>query len=246
VLYDATMYYMAHFDGRGAGLREYDRGAVTHVYAGQSAVPTPTPPPAPTPTPVAGKPDADRDGVEDPADNCPSIANAEQEDSDDDGVGDACDACVDVASDGDDSCSWLSSRAIIKTEHNGQAGLRLRAHFARSIDTRSVGSLQLEITGPEGSYDVEVPSSSLHSNLYGTAARYRSASVYVELRRLQTKTVVILRSTDPALAGAAGDEIAVRVTGGGQSAGGRMTCKSHTYDRKVVRHCDPDLGALVR
>jgi hypothetical protein len=38
-------------------------------------------------------PDADRDGVEDPLDNCPSAPNTDQSDSDTDGLGDVCDNC---------------------------------------------------------------------------------------------------------------------------------------------------------
>ena len=38
--------------------------------------------------------DADGDGVADPYDNCPFVANRDQADSDGDGVGDACDNCV--------------------------------------------------------------------------------------------------------------------------------------------------------
>ncbi len=37
--------------------------------------------------------DDDNDGVDDPADNCPLVANADQADGDSDGVGDACDNC---------------------------------------------------------------------------------------------------------------------------------------------------------
>ena len=36
-------------------------------------------------------PDADEDGIEDSADNCPAIPNANQADADEDGIGDACD-----------------------------------------------------------------------------------------------------------------------------------------------------------
>jgi len=41
--------------------------------------------------------DTDNDGVADSADNCPTVANAEQYDEDTDGVGDACDSCPHVA-----------------------------------------------------------------------------------------------------------------------------------------------------
>jgi len=42
-------------------------------------------------------PDRDDDGIGDPDDNCPTIANADQDDGDGDGVGDACDNCPDNA-----------------------------------------------------------------------------------------------------------------------------------------------------
>jgi hypothetical protein len=41
--------------------------------------------------------DTDADGVCDPVDNCPTIANTDQADADADGVGDVCDNCVNVA-----------------------------------------------------------------------------------------------------------------------------------------------------
>ncbi len=40
--------------------------------------------------------DADADGIEDDADNCPWVGNVEQSDADGDGVGDACDNCAEI------------------------------------------------------------------------------------------------------------------------------------------------------
>lgn len=47
---DATMFWMAHFDGRAAGLRDYDRGAIAALYPA-AAQPTASPSPAPTASP---------------------------------------------------------------------------------------------------------------------------------------------------------------------------------------------------
>lgn len=44
--------------------------------------------------------DSDGDGIVDPADNCPLVANPGQADGDGDGIGDACDNCVTVANAG--------------------------------------------------------------------------------------------------------------------------------------------------
>ena len=40
--------------------------------------------------PEAGGPDSDGDGVSDRQDNCPGVANPDQQDADGDGAGDAC------------------------------------------------------------------------------------------------------------------------------------------------------------
>lgn len=45
---------------------------------------------------AVARPDSDRDGIPNVADNCPNAANPGQDDADDDGVGDACDS-VDVS-----------------------------------------------------------------------------------------------------------------------------------------------------
>lgn len=46
---------------------------------------------------VPEPPDSDHDGVGDPDDNCPAVANVDQSDADDDGFGDACDGCPELA-----------------------------------------------------------------------------------------------------------------------------------------------------
>lgn len=54
---DATMFWTAHFDGRGASLKEYDIGASRAHYGSNQATPapthSPTPTQSPTPTPTA-------------------------------------------------------------------------------------------------------------------------------------------------------------------------------------------------
>ena len=55
-------------------------------------------------------PDTDGDGVDDPWDNCPAVANPTQADHDYDHIGDACDPLVDMdedaAADDTDNCPW--------------------------------------------------------------------------------------------------------------------------------------------
>ena len=55
-------------------------------------------------------PDSDGDGRDDPWDNCPALANANQADHDYDHIGDACDPLVDMdedeAADATDNCPW--------------------------------------------------------------------------------------------------------------------------------------------
>jgi hypothetical protein len=80
VLKDATMYYRAHFDGRGAAVHADDMAAVRFIYPG----------------PGGGDPsieDSDGDGITDAQDDCPAIPNPAQIDTDGDGTGDLCDPC---------------------------------------------------------------------------------------------------------------------------------------------------------
>lgn len=66
----------------------------------------------------AGGNDADGDGVLDPADNCPAIANANQTDTDDDDEGDACDTDDDGddIADSADNCPLISNTNQTNTD----------------------------------------------------------------------------------------------------------------------------------
>ena len=67
----------SQIDRRLGGLSGFDLDAMGAVYSVETA----------------GASDTDRDGIPDPADGCPSLADPAQADGDGDGVGDACDNC---------------------------------------------------------------------------------------------------------------------------------------------------------
>jgi hypothetical protein len=117
-LKDATMYYRAHFDGRGAALRADDIAAVRALYPG-------------TPGGEPSTDDMDGDGVMDGEDNCPGndpsygLANAAQTDSDGDGLGDLCDPCPLVAGTGTEAGCQQINLASLEARTTGR-GNRLR------------------------------------------------------------------------------------------------------------------------
>ena len=112
-LKDATMFWRAHFDGRGAGLRADDVAAVRSIYPG---------------APVGVADDADADGVSDAADNCPGddpalgLANPAQIDTDADGLGDLCDACPLAATGVDGSGCGPISASVLRVVENHERG----------------------------------------------------------------------------------------------------------------------------
>src|SRR5262245_52413275 len=109
VLKDATMYYRAHFDGRGASVHADDIAGVRYLYPGtDSADPNVD--------------DSDGDGIADAADDCPSIPNPEQIDSDHDGTGDVCDPCP-LTPGGEGACQPIYVSRLRITP--GRAGYRI-------------------------------------------------------------------------------------------------------------------------
>jgi Matrixin/Thrombospondin type 3 repeat len=121
-LKDATMYYRAHFDGRGASVHAEDVAAVRFIY--------------PDPGDATGPDDSDADGRADTDDNCPKIPNAAQTDTDGDGFGDLCDVCPLVAGD-DGGCEPIfvsRLRARIGGTGRRAAGGRSRLVWRGAID----------------------------------------------------------------------------------------------------------------
>ncbi|HYP39114.1 MAG TPA: thrombospondin type 3 repeat-containing protein [Chloroflexia bacterium] len=67
------------------------------------------------------EPDSDGDGVADIADNCPTVANADQADADNDGIGNACDSDDDNdgVADGSDNCPLNANSDQADTDNDG-------------------------------------------------------------------------------------------------------------------------------
>jgi len=267
---DATMYWMAHFDGRGAGLDDYDRGAVAYLYDNGGAAPTPgptakptpaptakpaptptprpaaTPPPVPTaaPTPVAS--DGDGDGVRNARDNCPAVANQNQSDRDADGVGDACDSCPDLANQAaNQSCTMLEGKATITTAPGRDDGaLILEGGFSGVVDTRTVPTLRLELTGAGGSHAVEVPAGALKPNKQGTVATFSSRTLAVTLRRASGQGMLVsVRVMAPEIKSLVGATLGTRVVLPNYSAAMSLPCSTRDLASRVVTQCAPPRSA---
>jgi len=88
-------------------------------------------------------PDADSDGLGDPCDNCPEVANADQADADGDGVGDACevaDADGDGVPDSSDNCPFVYNPDQADADGDG---------VGDACDDLGTGDVQITLTWPE-------------------------------------------------------------------------------------------------
>lgn len=132
VLSDATMYYRAHFDGRGASLHADDIDAVRTVY----------------PAGFTGDPnvdDVDGDGVVDAQDDCPALADEAQTDTDGDGIGDLCDVCPLVP--GASGCDVILVDRLLAS---GRGRLLWRGAVALDVDTRAPLGARALLVGRAG------------------------------------------------------------------------------------------------
>ena len=251
ILREATMYYLAHFDGRGGATETYDQGAIAFLYPsggapgptptpGQSPAPTSTPRQAPTPTPIEGALDSDHDGVPDATDNCPSVPNPDQLDSDGDGVGDACDSCIEVPNpDQSQSCALLTGTAKVSASNRSpQDVLTLHARLGAAQPQLLTAALAIDVTGPGGAYHLALPAGSMKLSAQGRTGAYRSGRVSLTVRSTAARGVEIsMRSSDPAVASLVGDALTVSVSGSGSGGAGWMACQTKHGSDKDVSSC---------
>lgn len=228
---DATMYWMAHFDGRGAGLRDYDRGAVAFLYDGD---------PDPIPDPL----DPDGDGVVDPSDNCPTTANPQQSDADLDGIGDACDACPDFS--GAANCRPLDPRVRLTHKNtSAEATLRVRARTAYTEQLNRADDVTVTLEGTDNSWTITLPSELADLSATGESLRFDDGETRVVIRRKPSRTTVTVRSSrlDPALSALVGeDTLRVRVDLGEEQLAGITSCATKDSAKKSRTTCQATAG----
>lgn len=242
---DATMFWMAHFDGRGGGIRDYDKGALAYLYDDGGAQPPPPPSPTPNPTPTPAPPeptpqndDDDGDGVDNAKDNCPDMANSLQDDADGDGVGDACDAC-NTSSDPNASCSALDGSARIVVKKKG-TNATVRVQFPPWVGNLNQ-DLDVDLVGANGTVSVSIPGDEIRLNGAGTNGRYRNGQVSLTIRKYGGgMTRVTLRVKSDALGDLAGPDLTVHASLPGHSASGQMTCFTRTPDKRQITSCKVD------
>src|SRR5437899_275361 len=167
VLKDATMYYRAHFDGRGASVHADDIAAVPFLYPG----------------PGGGDPsaeDTDGDGIIDAQDNCPAIPNPAQTDTDGDGVGDLCDPCP-LAPGAEGACQPIYVSRLRMT----LAGPQSRLVWRGSLDLPDGGSpaaARVLLVGASGVVVDSAMGSGLERAVFPRRSlRYRSGRALVTL-----------------------------------------------------------------
>jgi hypothetical protein len=171
-LKDATMYYRAHFDGRGAAVRADDIAALRFIYPG-----------AGTGDPTVD--DTDADGLTDAEDNCAGIANAAQTDTDADGLGDLCDVCPLVPGDDAQACQPIFVSRLKATASRGGTRLAWRG-MIDAPDGLATPGVRALLVGAAGVVFDTGADAGLTGVAQGAARlRYRSGTATVTLKRMR-------------------------------------------------------------
>jgi hypothetical protein len=173
-LKDATMYYRAHFDGRGAAVRADDLAAVRFIYPG----------------PGGGDPntdDSDGDGWVDAQDSCPTVPNATQVDSDGDAMGDMCDPCPLLPGETADGCEPIYLSKLDVRMRGARSRLLWRGTLELAEETPASAAAVL-LVASVGKIIETAPGGAPRSA--GSPAsrrlRYKSGQTKITLRRLRS------------------------------------------------------------
>jgi hypothetical protein len=167
-LKDATMYYRAHFDGRGAAVHADDIAAVRFIYPGGGT----------------GDPnvdDSDGDGWVDAQDNCPAIPNAAQVDSDADGFGDLCDPCPLLAEGGAGSCQPIYT-STVKVHMGAKSKLVWKGSIDLPTGTTPAEARALLVNATGGVVDTASGAALTRARRHPGPLRYQSDQALITLR----------------------------------------------------------------
>ncbi len=218
-LRDATMYFQAHFDGRGASLRADDVAAVRFVYG----------------TAGGGTPleDLDADGIADVGDNCPTIPNDAQSDADGDGSGDLCDACPLAASASEGTCEPIFLSRLAARIRHGRTRLVWRGTVDAPVGSAApVARARLAF----GSGVVVDASAAAGAPRARAALRYRGAGARVTLKPMRRggyRVRVVVRAAD--LGGHTPAFVSASVQIGTRSFASALACSAGRRGRFACR-----------
>jgi hypothetical protein len=215
-LRDATMYFQAHFDGRGASLRADDVAAARFIYGIAGA----------------GNPleDLDADGVADVGDNCPTIPNNAQTDGDGDGIGDLCDDCPLTAATAAGSCQPIFlSRLTARTRHG-----HTRLVWRGTVDVPEGATAPVARARLAFGAGVVVDASAAAGGTprARAALHYRSAAARVTLKPMRGggyRVRVVVRHAE--IGDAAPAFVSASVQVGGQSFASALACSAGPHGR---------------
>jgi hypothetical protein len=189
-LKDATMYYRAHFDGRGARLRSDDVAALLAVYPSVDGEPTPD--------------DLDGDGIPDDVDNCPGddptrgMANYAQTDTDGDGIGDLCDPCP-LDPDPDAVCRPIYVHKLRSVARKHAHVFSWRGTVELEPGEEATPARLLLVDGGGTLVDTAMARRAQHGGTGAARLRYRNGAATIRLHRSRRNTWalrVVVRDVD--------------------------------------------------